>query len=164
MDSGKLEHARWILERQLHWIATVETKTAVILSIDTAMLGALAVAYSDLASGERTAWCVVLTILAAIPLAVSIVYGALAVRPQTDGPATSFIFFGRIKDLSIDKYRSEFVAANDDALLKDCLAQVHRNAEIANHKYKRIGSSMKLAFVGLPIWLIAVAVLVAARS
>jgi hypothetical protein len=58
MDVGKLEHARSVLERNLHWIAIVETKTAVILSIDIALLSALAVAFSD-STDKHTTWCLV---------------------------------------------------------------------------------------------------------
>lgn len=164
MDGGKVEHARWILERNLHWIAVVETKTAVILSIDTALLGALAVAFSDLTANERTACSVIVAVLAAIPIAASMIYGALAVWPQTDGPPTSFIFFGKIKNWSADRYRAEYRAATDDTFLTDCLDQIHRNAEIACLKYGRIATSMKLAFLSLPLWLVAIGVLVAARS
>ncbi len=92
------------------------------------------------------------------------IYGALAVWPQTDGPPTSFIFFGKIKNWTVDKYRTEYSAATEDSLLTDCLDQIHRNAEIACLKYGRITTSMKLAFLALPVWLVAVGMLIAARS
>jgi hypothetical protein len=59
------------------------------------------------------------------------IYGALAVWPQTDGSSTSFIFFGKIKKWSAETYRDRLLAATDEELLSDCAAQIHRNAEIA---------------------------------
>lgn len=164
MSAEKLEHARWILERNLHWIATVETKTAVILSIDTALLGALAAAFCALSSSERTAWCIVVTLIAAVPISASIAYCARAVWPDTDGPPVSLIFFGRIKNWKADDYRAKFFAASDETLLTDCLDQVHRNAEIACLKYGYISLSMKMGIVSLPFWIIAIGILVGSRS
>nr|PZN75032.1 MAG: hypothetical protein DIU57_18600 [Pseudomonadota bacterium] len=164
MSNGKLDHARWILERNLHWITAVETKTAVIVSIDTAMLGALAVALGDVAPSERTICLIVISILAALPLALSVIFGALAVWPQTGGPESSFIFFGRIKEKSASDYRDLFRRVTEDDLLNDCLDQIHRNAEIASLKYGRIAISLKLAFLSLLFWVPAIVMLVAARS
>lgn len=164
MDMERIEHARWVLERNLHWIASVETKTAVILSVDVAMLGALAVAFSALEPVERTAWCTVLSVLAALPNAISITFGALAVWPQTDGPPTSFIFFGKIRNWSAVEFERNFLASDYSALLGDCLAQIHRNAQIAHIKYGRVTSSMKWAFVSISPWLIALVTLVNANQ
>ncbi len=160
----RLEHARWILERNIHWIAAVETKTAVIVSIATTMLGALTVAFSSLDPAERTAWATVFTVLAAVPISISIVLGALAVWPQTKGPPISFIFFGKIKNWSTEEYRTKFLSADEPTLLDDCLAQIHRNAEIACLKYERVTASMKLAFASVPFWIIALAKLVSGNQ
>ena len=163
MDINKLEYSRWILERNLHWISVIEAKTGVIVSIDTAMLGALAVAFGGLAPSERSAWAIVAGLCAALPLAVAIGYGALAVWPQIKGPPKSFIFFGKIKKRSVEEYRDDFMGASNESLLDDCLQQIHRNAEIACEKYDRVTSSMKLSFGALIPWVAALAVFVAAK-
>lgn len=160
MDSSRFEYARWVLERNLHWVSLVEAKTAVVASVDTAMLGALAVAFGALEPSERTAWGILWLVFASVLLCLSIARGALAVWPQTNGPPTSFVFFGKIKAVAADVYRREFLAADDDALLNDLLAQIHRNAEIASNKYTHVTTSMKLAIVSLPIWVIALTKLV----
>ncbi len=45
-DPEKLAHARWVLERNLHWIAAAEVKVGIVIAIDTGLLGALASALS----------------------------------------------------------------------------------------------------------------------
>lgn len=79
------------------------------------------------------------------------IYGALAVWPQTEEPPTSFIFFGNIRNWPADRYRAEYSAATDEELLTDCVDQIHRNAEIAFLKYGRIANSMKLALVAVAL-------------
>lgn len=164
MELNRLDYARWVLERNLHWIAAVEAKTAVIVSVTTAMLGALAVAFSPLKLAEISLWTGVVSVLAACFLSASIILGALAVWPQTDGPPTSFIFFGKIKNLSAVEYRESFLASDEASLLGDCLAQIHRNAEIACLKYGRVAASMKCAFISLLPWIIALAKLVSEKQ
>jgi hypothetical protein len=152
----RLEYARWVLERNLHWISVVETKTAVIMSVDTAMLGALAVVFGALDPAERSAWGILWLVLASVPLCASVIYGALAVWPQTAGPANSFIFFEGIKRLTSSAYRRQFLDANEGSLTDDCLAQVHRNAEIASSKFAHVKTSLKLAVCSLPVWVVAI--------
>jgi hypothetical protein len=159
----RLAYAQWVLERNLHWIAAVETKTAVVISVDLAMLGALGVAFGELAPNEREPWAVAWGFFAAVPLAISMLQGALAVLPQVGGPDRSLIFFGKVALLARDDYSKELQAASEQALLQDCIDQAHRNAEIAKLKYERVTLSLKLALVSIPFWLVAVFKLVQAN-
>ncbi|NBW25505.1 MAG: hypothetical protein EBR89_08800 [Betaproteobacteria bacterium] len=46
MAQEKLGTAQWVLERQLEWVSNSEVKAGFITTIDIAMLGGLAVAFT----------------------------------------------------------------------------------------------------------------------
>ena len=159
-DSERLHFAQWVLERNLGWIAAAEVKTGVLVAICTAMLGALAAAFSALQPVERTIWANTMTALSAICLISAIYCAAVTVVPKLSGPKSSLIFFGRIaKQKPPDYYRS-FREAKQNDLLDDCLAQIHRNAEIALDKMKWVRNGMLWAFTGILPWIAALASLV----
>jgi hypothetical protein len=159
----RFAYAQWVFERHLHWIGAVETKTAAIVSIDVAMMATLGVAFCELAPGDRPAWAILISLVAGVALALSIGQAAAAVWPQTKGPDTSLIFFGKVAKLSAETYKAQFVNASDTELLEDCVAQIHCNAKIACAKYGRVAASLKLAFISIPFWLMAIWMLVAAQ-
>lgn len=156
-DPDRLRLAHWILERNLHWIAAAEVKTGVIVAIDTAMLGALAAAYTAVA--QHVAWANLATTVAAACLLLGVFCCAMVVLPRVTGPSTSFIFFGCIVKNSSADYADSFRRASVEKLLDDCLAQVHRNAEIANEKFGWVKAGMWWSFIAMLPWIGAIAVL-----
>ena len=50
--------------------------------------------------------------------------------------------------------------ASVDQLLSDCLAQIHRNAEIACEKFKWVRAGMFWSFVAVLPWIVALSLLV----
>lgn len=159
--SERLRMAQWILERNLSWISAAEVKTGIIVTIDTAMLGAVAVAFSSLPPVDRTTGAGVAAVLAAIPLVAAIFFAALVVLPRVEGPDTSFVFFGKVaknNEQSAD-YDVSFRAASTDNFLEDCLAQIHRNAQIASEKFKWVRSSMICTFLAVLPWAVALGML-----
>lgn len=161
-DIDRLHVAQWILERNLHWIGAAEVKTGVIVAVDTAMLGALAAAFSAVQVGERTAWANVFSIVAAACLLFALFCGAMSVLPRTDGPPSSFVFFGKIVKRTAPDYADAFMHASEGAFLQDCLAQIHRNAEIACDKFRWVRNAMAWSFGGVLPWVGALACLMRA--
>ncbi|WP_310445993.1 Pycsar system effector family protein [Thiobacillus sp.] len=159
-DLERLKVAQWILERNLGWIAAAEIKVGVIVALDTAMLGVLATSFSSLLPAERTAWANLFMFLAAITIVVAIICAAMSVLPRVNGPKKSLLFFGRIAQLHHPNYVANFRAATESELLEDCLAQIHRNAEIARDKFMWVGRSMKWSFLSLAPWVTALSLLV----
>lgn len=163
-DMERLGYAQWILERNLAWIGAAEVKVGVILAIDTAMLAGLATAFTSAGPSRIVAWDVVLTLAAAAPLMLAVGCGALAVLPRTQGPPSSFVFFGTIAKAKAEEYRSDFTSAPVADLLNDCLAQIHRNAEICVSKFKWVRFGMIWSFIAIIPWLFALARLVSATA
>jgi hypothetical protein len=79
------------------------------------------------------------------------------VLPRTDGPKTSFVFFGKIVKHNSADYSDQFKRADDAALLQDCLDQIHRNAEIACDKFRWVRNAMVWSFVAVLPWCAALA-------
>jgi len=158
--SEQLKFAQWVLERNLGWIAASEVKAGVVVAIDTAMLGALATAFSALEPLHRTGWANLFTVLAVACLALGIYCIAMAILPRLNGPKSSRIFFGCIcKDPAPD-FGEGFVMATPKELLSDCVAQIHRNAEIARDKFRWVRNGMVWSFAAILPWVAALAALI----
>lgn len=159
-DSQRLKFAQWILERHLAWIAAAEVKTGVVVAIDTVMVGALATAFSAQQSIERAAWIDLVAFVAGACLASALFCAAMALLPRVDGPKSSKIFFGRIAQNDALDYSQRFQTTLVAEHLVDCLAQIHRNAEIARDKYQWVRKSILWSFLAILPWTIALALLI----
>ena len=156
----RLKFAQWVLERHLGWVASSEVKAAVIVTIDTAMLGALATGYSALQTSERTPWANLLTWLSGGLLVAGLYCIAMAIIPRLNGPKSSNIFFGCICKNAAPDFQDSFQKSSANDLLSDCLAQIHRNAEIARDKFQWVRAGMKWSFVAILPWVAALATLI----
>lgn len=149
--------ASQLMDRQLVWISAADSKVAPILAISTAMLGVLAALVPDPKN-----WTILAALTAAgatIALLFALFALFLAAFPRTTGPLGSLIFFGGIVTKGIDKYVEELVAVTDDDLVRDLGQQIHRNAEIANAKYRWVRYAGIALFVSLLPWVLAVYIL-----
>ncbi len=153
----RLQTAQWLLERQLAWIVASDAKVAVILTIQVGLLGGLAAAIAS--NPTRTAWAALLSIASGVLSCFSIYCAARAVKPTTKGPAASLFFFGKIAALDEQTYIDRLTTVSNEELLKDWAAQVHRNAEIANEKFGRVGASMTWGFLAALTWVPAIGLL-----
>lgn len=156
----QLRFSQWILERNLAWIAASEIKAGFVVTIDTAMLGVLITTFSSLPSLDRTAWASLLTVMASACLLGALVCIATSILPRLNGPKSSSIFFGCICKKSTSEFEDDFRSLSTTELLNDCLAQIHRNAEIANEKFQLVRKGMIFSFLAIPFWLSALALLI----
>lgn len=161
-DSERLKVAQWVLERNLGWIAAAEIKVGVIVALDTAMLGALAASFSGLQPADRTVFAYFFSIVAAAGIVAALICASMSVLPRVNGPKKSLLFFGRIAELHHPNYVANFRSATESEMLEDCLAQIHRNAEIARDKFMWVGRSMKWSFFSVVPWVAALSLLVRA--
>lgn len=161
-ESDRLSRAQWILERQIGWITNADAKVGVVVAIQAAMLGALAAAYG---SATQPAGSTLFFAGFALFLSlVSLICAALALFPRTDGPSSSFIFFGKITALTRDEYVSRLGSVSEGELLSDCAQQIHRNAEIAGEKHGHVKHAMIWGFASVVPWGLAIWALVSSRG
>jgi hypothetical protein len=158
-EREQFEEAKWILERNLHWIAAAEVKVGVLVAIDAGMLGALSAMLGASTPADRPAWAWVAILPAFGALIGSVWSVGHVLLPRVSGP-TSLIFFGSIAKCEVNDYIDQFTKRDAAASLRDCLLQVHRNAEIARDKFAWVRAAMIWAFLALPLWVASLAALV----
>ncbi len=159
-EKEHLDMAKWILERNLAWIAAAEVKVGVIIAIDTGMLGGLAAAFSGLKVSERSECIYLWTLSAAGPIAIAIFCAAMSILPRVNGPSHSFLFFGRIAQLNKAEYSNKFREASGGEFLDDLIGQIHRNAEIAVSKFTWVRRSMWWSFFSILPWIASIFLLI----
>jgi hypothetical protein len=161
-ETDQLELAKWTLDRNLHWISAAEVKTAVIAAANTAMLAALATSFGAVEPSDRTGWPMLFSVLASLCLLAALICSGMSVLPRTDGPASSFVFFGRVAKHARPDYSDAFRNASTDAFLQDILDQTHRNAQIADTKFRWVRNAMWWSFLSILPWVLALGALTSA--
>ena len=147
------EQLQYILDKQLGWISAADSRLSLVLSLSTAMLGALAV-YATTAG----AW----TLMAGIPaafaiffLSISIIFCAFASFPRTDGTKGSLVFFDGIVSRDVTQFRSAIKAAQKSDLQDDLIDQCHINAKIASTKFTWVKRGMASMLISMLPWAFA---------
>ncbi len=154
-EEDKVKFLESNLERQLHWIAHAESKSSVILSGDTAMLGVLAAISPTLVS-EWSAVSAFFTIVTSLLIISSLICLFRAAFPQTDGPPSSLVFFGCISQLSTDQYWKAISTLTSERYANDLALQCHRNAQIAQSKFSLVQKALGRLYLAVPPWIAAV--------
>lgn len=152
------------LERQLEWNTRFDNRSAVVLGVETAMLGVLASFAPDAA-----AWTwpmIVAAIFAVGTIATSLILLALAQFPDTVAPAKTLLFWGIIGCMNCEDFKEQSIARTDEEHLADLLEQIHRVSEILCSKFKRLKASYKWTIFALAPWCVTLAFfkLAAARA
>lgn len=156
--SERIQILETCLDRQLGWIRAADTKSALALAINTAMVGVLA----SLSPHEYNALLIITIIGAFMPL-LSIAYLCSAAFPRTTGPGGSLVYFGGISERTADQFRRSVSELSEESYFEDIANQCHRNAEIASLKYRRVQAAYCFLFAGVVPWIIVVNVLYASR-
>lgn len=154
----RTKYAQWLLERNLAWIAQAEVKVAVVISLDAGMISAAAAAYTT--ASHKTIGAILASVLFGVLVISALACAAMVVKPQVGGPSMSFIFFGRIAERPAIDFISDLLVVSDKDLLKDLVAQIHRNAEIASKKHQWVRLAILWSFLSATAWVIAISQLV----
>jgi hypothetical protein len=139
-----LELSSGILERNLSWISSADSKISPVLAINTAMLGVI-IALLPTASG----WSIVTAIFSSITVILligSIICLISATFPRLKGPKGSLIFFGGIAEYEQEVYVNTIMKGITEDILKDYARQCHRNGQIAQTKFHFIKWAMILLY------------------
>jgi len=154
----RLQTTQWVIERQLGWLAAADTKVAVVIAIDTAMVAALAAAYTS--AKVIVPWAAAMSVGAAFLVVIAMACAAISLLPRTSGPQCSLLFFGTIAQSPAADYVDAITTSTNDQLQADFAMQAHRNAEIAATKHGWVRRSIAWSsLAGIP-WVFAVGFLV----
>lgn len=151
------------LARQLHWIASSDSKSAFIFSVTAAMLGLLAA----VAPADPAQWKIapsITTVFTVVSAAASLAFLSFAAFPKTDGPKGSLVYCGGVAHRHQSHFCDQILSASYDTYAKDLAAQCHRNAVIASEKFKWIQRSMIALYVSIAPWALSVWLLYSASK
>jgi hypothetical protein len=141
-------HAERDLDKLLDWIGKYDNRAAILFTLDTAMVGTLAL---RLNSSKFTAYNL-LPIVASILLGISVIGIAITIFPRLNGPKDSLIYFGSIAKMKKTEFKDSFVNMTKTRYLDDLLAQCHINAKILDRKFKVFRISLAISMVAVIFW------------
>jgi hypothetical protein len=151
MNTEKAAHARDQLNLVLSFFPRVESKSSVLLAIDTSMLGFLATK-APRWQGCST-WMAVAATLTVLLLSASIVMLYRGAFPQLSGGHGSLIYFREIANRTEHRFVEEFKAQTDEQYVNDLLGQAWRNSEILRTKFDCLKHAFAFMALAILPWL-----------
>jgi hypothetical protein len=154
MAKMKIERVEKILQLQLDWVKTADSKVPPLFAINISMLGVL----SALAKAVPS-WTLIsgiFVVICASLLIYSIGNMAFTMFPSLLGPTNSNLYFGGIVKQSNEDFHEKIKQLSDEDYLDDLINQAYRNAEIAKSKYEYIKKSSVYLLLSFPIWVLSI--------
>jgi hypothetical protein len=152
---GEVEKLRWLLERQLAWIAAADSKLAVVGTLPLAMLGLSLVNLRPQLA--KISWIDLPLLGSTILLSISLICVVAALIPRLNGPEQSNIYFGKISEQGGEAFKSSVLSESIEDFQRDLVDQIFINAKIAHVKHKNVSRAIVyLVFAG-PLWLLSIA-------
>ncbi len=142
------------LERLLEWISRYDTKSSIILGIDTGMI-AILISFTP----HINAWNLFMifsAITSVIILGTTLFFIQFGSYPRTKASNKSLIYFGTISEFSSDEFKKQFCNQKEEDYLNDLLEQCHRNAEIITLKFKNLKIAYRLLSFAIIPWIITI--------
>lgn len=149
-EDERIKMLETTLARLLQWIAAAESRIALVLSLDTAMLGATA-----LFAPSPKVWTTITAVagaLALVALVLSFISLALATFPRTDGPKQSLVYFGGISERDGPQFLNDTQALTKQNYIEDLASQCHRNGVIASKKFAYVRRAQIALFCEVAPW------------
>ena len=154
MNENEVSHLKWLLEKQLHWISSADSKLAVLVPLPLAML-AISLSVAAEAFAQIT-WNDAPLIVSTVLLCLGLFFTKAALTPRLNGPSDSTIFFGKIATLTEAEFLAIFESSNEAEFKRDLIQQVYRNAHIALIKHCNVGRCITCLALATPLWLLAI--------
>ena len=137
------------LDRLLDWIGRYDNRAALLFTLDTAMVGILAL---SLSSSTGFGYSPILLGFFILTVGISILGTAFTIFPRLKGPTDSLLYFGSIAKLEKKNYIELFKTRTPTVYLDDLLAQCHINAKILDRKFKVFRISLTISMVAVIFW------------
>lgn len=151
------EHAINLLDQWHSFFSRIDTKSSVILGIDTGMMGYLA---SKLPSPNAWDLWMIVALVPIVLIIVSMAQLYYCSFPQLNGGYDSLVFFKEIAKRTEARFISDFMAQSHEELMQDMLGQVWRNSEILTFKFACLRRAYIFCACAVIPWACAVAVFV----
>jgi hypothetical protein len=147
--------ARDELNLVLSFFSRVESRSSVVLAIDTGMGAFLVGSAPPLHSFCK--WMAIASGATLLLLGVSVVFLYFGSAPNLKGGEGSLVYFGEISKSREQKFVDDFAAQSEATYARDLLAQTWRNAKILGIKFHCLKWAFRfMAFAIIP-WLVSLA-------
>ena len=145
---SKIKEAENVLTILFDWIGRYDNRSALLFTLDLAMIGTLALKIKYSAYSLYG----LLNSIAFTLLGISIIASSITIFPRLKGPLNSLIYFGSIAKMEKREFRDTFVNRTKTAYLDDLLAQYHINAKVLDLKFKVFRISLIVTMVAIVFW------------
>jgi len=144
----------------LGFFPRVESVLSIVMTLDIALLGILAINCPALKN--LNGWSTV-ALLPALGIGVSIVHVYRGYFPRLDGGSGSLLYFRSVAASPASVFANAFIAQNAEDRLKDVLEQIWRNSHTLTAKYEALREAFQyLAWSVIP-WIISLMIFVIAN-
>jgi hypothetical protein len=162
MDHEQLrEFSEKQLDRVLEFSPRVDAKSSVVFGVDVGMLALLA---TNAPSVHALDWYMLFALVPLFLIGSSLWHLYQGSFPILEGGYQSLIYFREIAQRTEDQFVEEFLSTDNDAFMKDLLAQVWRNSEILKQKYDHLKSAFSTLALATPFWVISLAMFAARNT
>lgn len=146
----------------LSFFPRAESKSSVLLAINTGMLAFLAANAPPLR--EFSSYMLISSALTMVSVGYSVWMLYRGAFPQLAGGHGSLIYFREIANRTEHRFIEEFKNQTEDHHATDVLGQVWRNSEILKIKFDCLKRAFTFTLMSLPAWLITIAMFAAQNS
>jgi hypothetical protein len=143
--NDKIDNIKYVLDKQIYWINSADSKTIPVLGINTFLLGAVVAILPRIQTWDH--FLVINCILGTIPLSLSIIFLFFTISPKTKCSQKSLIYFGTIIDYNKEDYIEKLCKIDDNDYVNDLSNQCYTNAKIANSKHMNLRYSIFSLFL-----------------
>jgi hypothetical protein len=143
------------LQLVLSFFSRVESRSSVVLAIDTGMAAFLAGNAPPMHSFSL--WMMIASIGTLVLLGVSIVFLYFGSAPNLKGGEESLVYFAEISKHREHKFIEDFKAQSEVDYANDLLGQAWRNAKILNVKFYCLKWAFRFMAFAITPWLVSLA-------
>lgn len=143
------------LQLVLGFFSRVDSRSSVVLAIDTGMAAFLAGSAPPMHS--FSAWMVIASIATILLLGVSIVFLYFGSAPNLKGGEESLVYFAEIAKHREHKFIEDFKAQSEEDYANDLLGQAWRNAKILSIKFHCLKWAFRFMAFAIAPWLVSLA-------
>lgn len=149
------ERAEKSLSQMIEWIGRHDSRSAGLMGITVAMMGALSAATPSIK--QWTGLFTFALLLTATGFAIVLYQLMRGQIPRMRKGKPSLSFFGSVATMSQDDFRSRFIAMTEEEYLEDILNQCYVNARILRSKFRCLRRGLiALLLTALPwVWAIS---------
>lgn len=160
MSNTKVSQAEKTLDTIGEWIRGADQKVTIFLALQGIILALLIPNYlKTITVRFQTHTISVLNslpiLLAAVSLGVAVFESLNVILPRVSNKTSSHLYFGGIKNMTLEKYKTEMRALTTEEYFDELCEQIHTNSKIAVGKYGRFQKAIIFFLIGMGLLIVS---------